>query len=487
MFQKGTLFVVGLLLLLTITACQGTQTEPTNLPLEACQLNGEVTALCGTLTVPENREAADSRTIDLNIAVLPATNSIIEDDPLFMLAGGPGQAATEAYPLTLSWLEDINSTRDIVLFDQRGTGASAGFSCAVLEDENLESENVGSAEFVALMQTCAEQLAENADLTQYTTDDHIADLDAVRAALGYDQINLYGASYGTRAAMTYARRYPQQVRTLILDSVVGPELILFQQMPRDGQRALEMLFARCAADTDCQTHFPELEQEYADLLDRLATEQEISFTHPLSGEEVDLVLTQDLFSNYIYNILYSTDLVSLLPLLIHETYTNGDFSPLITQAFMVGDSAGVNIGLLYTVTCAEDAPFIDMDVARALQAETDFGLRAADFVEICAAWPETAVADDLHQPFITDVPTLLLSGEADPVTPPSYAESVAANLPNSLHLVVPQFGHGNLGVGCIPKIAAQFINDGTLSDLETDCVADIQPAPFFTTFAGPEP
>ena len=486
MFHKGTMFVVWLLLLLSITACQSTQSESTNLPLEACQLNGDVTALCGRLSVPENREAADSRTIDLNIAVLPATNSITEDDPLFLLAGGPGQAATEAYPLALSGFEDINSTRDIVLFDQRGTGASAGFSCAALEDENLETE-VDPAEFVSLMQTCAGQLAENADLTRYTTDDHIADLEAVREALGYEQINVYGASYGTRAAMTYARRYPEHVRTLILDAVVGPDLILFQQMPRDGQRALEMLFARCADDVACQTQFPMFEQEFTDLLDQLATPQEIGFTHPLSGEEEALTLTQDLFGNYIFNILYSTDLVSLLPLLVHETHTSGDFGPLITQAFMVGDSAGVNIGLLYTVTCAEDAPFIDMEAAKAIQAETDFGLRAADFVEICAAWPETAVADDLHKPFMTDIPTLLLSGAADPVTPPSYAEAVAAALPNHLHLIVPQFGHGNLGVGCIPKIAAQFINDGSISDLEIDCVADIQPAPFFTSFAGPEP
>lgn len=480
-------FLLTLFLLLLLVACQ-TNTddgEPT-LVLDHCMLNTGADARCGTLLVPENRDDPNGRTIPINIAVIPATTNDPEPDPLFLLAGGPGQAATQAYPPLLNLFQRLNQRRDIVLIDQRGTGDSNPLHCDNLDDLDPD-EQLQRDERIAVIQACAADLAAESDLTQYTTDTAVQDFDAVRAALGYDQINLYGASYGTRAAMAYARRYPEQVRALVLDAVVGPDLVLFQQGPRDGQLALEALFARCAADAACAERFPELEADWTRLLAQLETPQPVDIANPLTGEPLSLTLGRDDLAAYVYSILYSTDLVAMLPLLIHNAAETGNYAPLLTQGFLVSESAGLELGMLYTVTCAEDAAVLDMTQAEALQAESDFGLQADEFVAICEAWPETAVAGDLRAPLTVDVPVLLLSGAADPVTPPSYAESVAEALPDSLHVVVPNYGHSVVNVGCVPTLVTDFIRAGTLDALDTSCVQAIKPPPFWVALTGPRP
>ncbi len=484
--QKINWLMAPVLCVIIVSACRPAADATGGLQLESCQLDSGVNGQCGVLTVPENRVVDNGRSIDLNIAVMPAISSLAEPDPLFMLAGGPGQAATETYPLVVGLLDDLNETRDIVLVDQRGTGESNPLTCTALEEVD-EDADLSDTEVVELLHTCAAQLQETADLTQYTTEIAVQDLEEVRQALGYGQINLYGASYGTRAAMTYARRYPENVRTLILDAVVGPELILFQQMPRDGQRSLELLFTRCAQDDACNKEFPNLEQELTALLADLETPVEITLEHPLSGKLITQTIDRDRLSRYIYNILYSTDLTALLPLLIHNAAESGDYTPLIMQGLMVADSSALNLGLLYAVTCAEDAPLIEMAVAEDLQAGSEFDLRADDFAAICEAWPETAVADDFRAPLTVDIPTLLLSGEADPVTPPNYAETVAADLPNSLHLAAPDYGHGLLLVGCVPDILTRFVAAGSVQDIDITCLEKLQPPPFFVNLTGPEP
>lgn len=458
------------------------------IPLEECRLASGATAQCGTVPVFENRDTQTGRTIDLNVAVLPATGSsnIVQPDPLFLLAGGPGQAAVEVYANVAYLFEEVNRTRDIVLVDQRGTGDSNGFVCDNLTDDSLPDDLPDEAA-VALLDDCREILTAQADLTQYTTDRFIEDLEEVRVALGYDAINLYGASYGSRAALAYMRRHPEVIRSAVLDAVAGPDLVLFRDMPRDGQRALDLLFDRCAADEACHAAFPNVRAEYEDLLARLEEPQSISIAHPLTNEPLEFQMTRDRLSQYVFNILYSAELQSLLPLLIHHAHETGDFTPLVIQALTVGQSAGVYPGLLYAVTCSEDAPLIDPEDAAAGQANTSFGSFAANFQAICATWPRAEVAADLRQPLQSDIPTLLLSGGADPVTPPAYAATVAATLPNSRHLVVPGYGHGVIAVGCMPRVVAQFIRDGSADALDTACLDELEPPPFFVDFAGPQP
>ncbi len=479
-----------LIALASLVACgandQADAREPT-LPLEACSLDGGATAQCATLTVPENPAAPDGRRLDLAVVVLPATGSsnVVEPDPLFLLAGGPGQAATEAYPQAIFLFEEINRTRDIVLVDQRGTGEAQGFACENMEDESLPDDMPDEA-VLGLLEACREELAGRADLTQYTTDHFIADLEAARVALDYETINLYGASYGSRAALAYMRRHPEHIRSVVLDAVAGPDLVLYRDMPRDGQRSLDLLFERCAADEACNAAFPGVRAEYEALLARLEQPQAISIAHPLTNETLEFQLTRDRLSQYVFNILYSAEFQSLLPLLIHHAYETGDYAPLIVQALAVGQSTGIYPGLLYAVACSEDAPLIDPEEA-ASQTETSFGPFAENFQAICATWPQAEVAADLRQPLQSDIPTLLLSGGADPVTPPDYAAIVAETLPNSRHLVVPGYGHGVVAVGCMPRVVAQFIRDGNADALDTACLEELQPPPFFVSFAGPEP
>lgn len=461
--------------------------EPT-IPLTECRLPGGVIGQCGTLTVPENRQTSGGRTIDLDIAVLPATgsSSVVQADPLFLLAGGPGQAATEVYPNAAFLFEEVNRTRDLVLVDQRGTGDSNGFVCANLTDESLPDDMPDEAA-VGLLDECRQTLEAQADLTQYTTDRFIEDLEAVRVALDYDTVNLYGASYGSRAALAYMRRHPDIVRSAVLDAVAGPELVLFRDMPRDGQRALDLLFDRCAADEACNAAFPDVRAEYDELLAGLETPQPVSIIHPLTNEPLEISMTGDRLGQYVFNILYSPEFQSLLPLLIHHAHETGDFTPLVVQALAIGESAGVYPGLLYAVACSEDAPLIDADEAAASQDDTSFSSFADNFQAICATWPRAEVASDLREPLASDIPTLLLSGSADPVTPPTYAERVAATLPNSRHLVVDGFGHGVIGYGCMPRLVAQFIRDGNAAAIDTTCLDELKPPPFFVSFAGPEP
>ena len=472
--MKHTRLFPLLLLALTLTACAiGGQAEARQpaIPLATCRLNGGVMAQCGELLVYEDRAAAAGRQIALNIAVVPATGSsnVVEDDPLFLLAGGPGQAAVETFPLALSVFADVNLNRDIVLVDQRGTGESNGLNCEVLEDETLPAD-LPDEQQIALLDQCRVDLAERADLSLYTTDDFVADLDDVRAALDYDTINLYGASYGTRAALTYMRRFPERVRSVVLDSVAGPELVLFLQMPQDGQRALDLLFDRCAADADCNEAFPNFRAEYEAVLAQLATPQPVTVADPLSNKPLEFQLDRDFLSQLVFNSLYSAEFQGLLPLLVHHAHETGDYAPLIVQGLAISSSAGLYPGLLYAVACSEDAPLIDPAEAESIRAGTSFGDFATRFQTICANWPRAEIAADFRDPLQSDIPTLLLSGGADPVTPPEYAAQVAAGLSNSRHIVVPGFGHGVIGVGCMPNLVAEFVRATDTAALDAACL-----------------
>ncbi|MGQ0604214.1 MAG: alpha/beta hydrolase [Anaerolineales bacterium] len=469
-----------LALAFSLSACAtATSTQPAvTLQLNDCVLARGLKAQCGTLDVPEDRAAPDGRRLALNVAVVPAVSRNPSADPLFLLAGGPGQAAIEAFPAAFFAFEAINQDRAIVLVDQRGTGESNPLRCFAPDDERLLDEAAAIAE----LKQCPAKL--NADLRHYTTEIAMQDLDAVRAALGYEQINLYGASYGTRAALAYLRLYPERVRSVILDAVVSADFMLFLSASQDGQRALDLLFARCDAEADCHTAFPNLRAEFAEVLQRLDAESPaITLPDPVTGEPVSFTLTRRMFTSTIFSSLYSPEFVALLPLGIHTAFAQNDFAPLLTQAISL--DAGLYDGMFYAVACAEDAPFL-VDVAASATNET-FGDQTTALREVCASWPQGGVTDAFRQPVRSDVPVLLLSGEADPITPPQYANEVASTLPNSLHLIAPGMGHGIFIRGCVDRIARDFIASGSVKELDTVCVQNIEPPPFFVSFTGPRP
>lgn len=480
------ILLLSLFVGICLTACapqSQVAVSESSLTLEDCALvspaGEQVDARCGTLSVPEDRANPAGRQIALNVAVIPAIKRSPEPDALFLLAGGPGQSALETFPATLPLLFSIHEDRDIVLVDQRGTGKSNPLRCLDPEDDSLTDEQM-----LEQLKTCPERL--DADPRFYTTEIAMTDLDEVRAALGYETINLYGASYGTRAALTYLRMFPERVRTVTLDSVVDADFVMFMDAAQDGQAALDKFFARCAADEACQTAFPGLESEFAGLLARLdETPAEISLPHPLTNKPVDLTVTSELVTNMVFNTLYVPDLVATLPLSIHAAAADGNYVPLISQALLV--NAGLYDGMFYAVTCTEDAPLIDADEAAGNSQATVFVDRTVDFAAVCAAWPKGQVSAEFRAPVQSDVPVLILSGEADPITPPWHAEAVAESLGNDLHLVFKNMGHGNLMSQCGVTLFKNFLESASLDGLDTACVSKVAPLPFFIDFSGPRP
>jgi pimeloyl-ACP methyl ester carboxylesterase len=434
----------------------------------------------------EDRAAGSGRAIDLHVAVVPARGRSPAPDPLFLLTGGPGQAATETYPLLAPALASINLRRDIVLVDQRGTGQSRPLRCPELQ-EQLDPPS--AADLDVWLKGCLAQL--DADPKLYTTPIAVDDLDQVRAALGYEQINLYGVSYGTRVALTYMRQHPDRVRAAILDGVVPQDAALGLAVARDAQRSLDMIFARCAADSACAGAFPDVRAEFAALLDQLGREPaRLSLAHPITGAPTELTLDRDTLATSVRLLSYSSETAALLPLLIHAARAAGDTRLLAAQALLVADQLGGSIssGMNLAVICSEDMSFFTAAQAHAANTGTYLGDGETGRIQaLCAGWPRGELPADYKRPVASDAPALLLSGEADPVTPPANAEQAAKTLPNSLHLVAPGQGHNVITRGCLPRVASDFIDRGSAAGLQADCVKDIRPMPFFTSFTGTEP
>ena len=484
--MQRALLILSLLWLLT-SSCGPRATSPDDsqrLPLTDCVLSSpgvqrQLDAQCGSLTVPENPADSQSRTIELNVAVIPAIKRSPEPDPLFVLAGGPGQAITEVAPALETTLFRVHEQRDIVLVDQRGAGKSNPLRCLDPEAEMLEDE-----EAIRLLKECPGKL--DADLRYYTTDIAMKDLDRVRSALGYASINLYGVSYGTRAALVYLKMFPERVRSVILDAVVDPEFVLYRDAAEDGQSALELFFARCEADEACQSTFPGLRSEFESLLQRVEeTPVDVSIPHPISGKPFELRLTKTMLANIVFNTLYAPDLIAMLPLAIHQAYADQNYAPLITQSFLV--NAGIYDGMFYAVACVEDAPLLASETVQQQSENSLFADSARTFLEVCAAWPKGEPPDVVHTPVTSNVPVLMLSGTADPITPPRHAERLAASLDNEIHLIFDDMGHGNASSQCAAKIIDRFVETASITDLGTGCVEAVRPPPFFVDFSGPRP
>jgi pimeloyl-ACP methyl ester carboxylesterase len=255
---------------------------------------------------------------------------------------------------------------------------------------------------------------------------------------------------------------------------------------RDGQQSLEAFLARCAADPACQATFPELKTEFDGLLSRLeAAPVEVTLPHPVTNRPLTLTVTRRMVTNLVFSTLYSPDLTATLPLALHAAAVDGNFVPLISQAYLL--DAGLYDGMFYAVTCTEDAPLIVPSEAKKLSQGSVFGDRTLDFAKVCSRWPKGSVSAEFRKPVVSAVPALILSGEADPITPPWHAEKVAASFSHELHLVFKGLGHGNLSSRCTTNLLKDFLESASATGLETSCVAGLQPPPFFVDFSGPRP
>jgi pimeloyl-ACP methyl ester carboxylesterase len=465
----------------------------TLIPLEPCRISDiegltSTAARCGKLSVPEDPSDPKGKRIDLAVAIVPAIATQAKPDPLVLIAGGPGQGSIEGFAPVLGAFAGIGRERDLVLVDQRGTGGSNRLDCAMPED-SIEGGEYQPAELRALASECLAGLKARPQF--YTTSIAVRDLDVVRAALGYEKLNLFGGSYGTRVAQHYARRFPEHTRTVVLDGVVPPTLSLVPQIAIESQRALDGVFARCAKDAACNGRFPALPAQFAKLdatLRRGAVA--VTLADPSTGTPRRVEVTRSHLVTMARMLVYSPWTASLIPLLVHEAATNGNYAPLAAQAEMAGDELErmIAMGMHNSVVCAEDVPRFAAGVDRKALEATAIGPLMVDAVQaMCEVWPRGPVDEDFARPLDSRVPALLLSGEFDPVTPAAYGALAAKGFRNGLHVVIPGQGHGQERLPCVQKLLRNFLDAGTVQGLDTGCVHDIQPAAFFLSFSGSAP
>jgi len=463
-----------------------------DLVLEECRISGGpgfpgIKARCGTLERHEDPSDRNSALLPLSVAVVPALSLEPEPDPFVPIAGGPGQSTIEFYSLLSQAFERIRRSRDIVLLDQRGTGGSARMECAI-GNEVVEGQ-LTPEQTIAATETCLDALPLRPEF--FTTSVAVEDLEALRIALSYSQFNIYGISYGTRVAQHYLRRYPDSVRTAILDGVVPPQLALGPGIALEAQSALSKIFDRCAKSTACNERFPEIIDEFAALKERLAAGSvSVDLANPLTGARQTVQFGDAELAGAIRLLSYTPHTVALMPLLIHEA-ANENFAPLASQFLMAMErmSASLAVGMHNAVVCTEDAPFYDDEnVSREALESTYIGPMQLEALEaICSVWPAGILDPDFKTPLATDKPVLLLSGDADPVTPPHFAERAAVDLGNARHLIGRNQGHGQAGSGCMPEIMGRFVGSGSVTDLDAECLSRQFEMPFFVDFSGPKP
>jgi pimeloyl-ACP methyl ester carboxylesterase len=470
----------------------GGGSDPTTLELSPCELYLPGTPLtapaeCGWFEVAENPAEPEGRRIRLRVARVPARGRSAKPDPLLFLAGGPGQAATEAWLIVAGTLKKVNEERDVLLIDQRGTGQSNPLRCpemALDEALALDWEQLGDT-----TRRCLAGL--DGDPRFYTTTIAMQDYDRVREALGYEQLNLFGVSYGTRAAQVYLRLFPGRVRSIVLDSVVPQTLALGTEHAGKLDQALQRVLEDCEEDADCRAAYPNAADSLATLVRRLdAAPVPVTVEHPTTGLPFTLDFDREVLGAAIRFLSYAAETQALLPLLIHEAATRNDYRRLASQLLITAGSLTESIaqGMELSVVCTEDFPlFPEPGEAggRGAYLLGDSMLRASQIQ--CSIWPRGQVPPGFHDAVTSAVPALLLSGEYDPVTPPEYGDAVQAHLSNSLHLVARGQGHSVTGKGCLGRIVSDFIAAASVANLDSECIESLQPSPWFMSLTGPEP
>jgi len=474
-------------LLLSAAASAPLAAPSAEAPTRPCRIEGVPTELaCGAIRRPLDPARPDGPQIEVHYLVIPALARNKRPDPVLLLAGGPGQSAIQVAAATLPRLSRLNHRRDLVFIDQRGTGRSAPLECP--DERHLPlAESLDPQAQLQRLQQCRTALERlpHGDLRFYTTTIAMQDFDAVRARLGVASWNLIGASYGSRAALEYQRQFPQHVRRSVLDGAAPPDMVLPASFSTDSQAALDAVFRACEREAACSRRFPQLRATWGRLLQGLP--RQISMDHPVSGAPQRFTLTREMLLRSVRAPLYVPALAAALPAAI-EAAAQGRFEGLagLSGALSGGKGARLAAGLHFSVVCAEDVPRL------ALAADApgaDFGRSDEQlYTQVCKTWPRGSVPAAFYTLPAAGSPVLLLSGGADPVTPPRHGARVARALgPQAVHVVVPEAGHGVMAVGCVRELVFRFIDraaDVAARALDAGCATRI-PRP--GAFLPPQP
>jgi pimeloyl-ACP methyl ester carboxylesterase len=428
-------------------------------------------ARCGTVEVLEDRSRSGGRTIRLNVIILPATSAVALP-PLFDIEGGPGKASTNSAGFYVSDGLDYRKHRDVVLVDQRGTGQSNPLRCPELSAPERAYDPIYPP---AAVERCRIALSKVADLRFYGTKEAVEDLDAVRAALGHERIDLVGISYGTTFALRYMATNPDRVRAAILIAPVPADGLPPRLHASAADHALYRLFAQCASDALCRAAFnPTAGLTRA--LDRLPG---------ITGAP-----SREVFLEKLRQAMYQPVVARRVPLILDHA-ARGDLAPFYAVSKANGPS-NLADGLYLSITCSESFALMDVGAARRVARATRFGdYRLRRQQDACRRWPTGKVAPNHLGAVRSSTATLVFSGTEDPVNSPDWATQVARELPNARLLIVPGGGHGLEGLPGLPEcfdaIALRFFVDGDPSRVDASCLNSLSPPPFRLDADGKRP
>lgn len=466
--------VVSLALFVAPAKVSTQQPHSRSIPLNQCSVpNVPEPVLCGAYSVLENPANAAGRRLSLQIVILPARNKSPQPDPILYLSGGPGETNTELAPPLWRWAG--RDDRDIVLIDARGTSRQNRLDCKLPGSEtNLQVYLTTLFPFDPFM-ACRDELAKVADLRYYTTALTVDDFENIRRALGYGQVNLMASSAGTRQALVWLRRYPESVRAAVIDGVVPTGIVHFLEHARSSQDAFDSLMAECGRQPKCAKAYPDSRAQLNDIRQRLiAKPASVSLVHPVTKQTVDVELGWNQFAEALRVMMYSPDLAVRIPSLLARAY-RGDYAQFAMMAIRSnqGLRSSVRLGLNLSVACAEDAPLVRPGDVEAKTRNTFLGdSRAKEELAICAKWPSLPPPPGFDAPARASVPVLILSGNADPTTPPRFAELAAKTLPRSRHIVF-KGSHGQDNP-CGLSLMIQFFASASIDRLDTSCVRDLR-------------
>ncbi len=474
--KKFIAYMVIGVTLCTSPMVMAAQSGENRLPLEPCHIVAvEELAECGTIKLPENHNDPDGKKIDIHVTVLPPSGGQPTKEPLYFLAGGPGQGASELGDLYSLILRTSRQGRKLVLIDQRGTGKSHPFHCPQSQNP-LESGDIVAA-------ACLKDAKH--DPRFYTSDAFIKDIETIRAELGHEKISIMGISYGTRAGLLYAKAHADRVSALVLDSVAPPHIPAYLNDALYAENILNKTIDKCIETEECRSAFPTLKSDFAALLTNLkASPLDLRV---LEGDGFTLTVDDTLFLTGFRGPLYAPPTARIIPFIIHEAH-KGNFEPwlAITDFGNQETSGGIATGLFLSVQCAEEIPPLKQQEQNI--AETKFpSAYISTLRDACSVWPTGEVPSDFNAPVKVTTPTLLLSGGLDPITPPALGEAAAQYLPNSIHLVADNVGHSVTGNGCSERLISEFLDHKDPARIEGECLNEISRPAFVIGRFGPNP
>ena len=488
MNRSATLFILGCSALSALSAAAAVPAAP-RLTLGACTDPAlPKDARCGIYEVFENRAARKGRKIPLRVVVLPALGPDRKPDAIVAFGGGPGNSSVEEGLYYSQELAPLRRHRDFLLVDLRGTGGPGLLDCPELHDVQGFLDHYVPTDKV---RACAGRLRKVADLSQYTSDNAIDDVDEVRAALGYPQVNVMGGSYGSRAVLVYLRRHPDRVRTAVLSGVAPTHDRAPLFFARSAQKALDGLIAECARDAGCARTFPHLKEEIDTVLAQAEREPvRVRLLDPKTGQPYEIRLSRSGVAQTLRYMLYDPAAAAELPLRVHLA-VQGDWRPLTQSG--VSSAQGMSSfdnAFFFGVTCSEDVPFIrDQEIPAAVAGTFLGDFRIREQRAACAEWPAVKVPESFLKPVVSDVPALVIAGERDPATPASDNEEAARTLRHSKYVVIPDAGHGwngFKGQECLYSLYVKTVEDGAVDRLDTSCVAKMERPAFVLSPGDPE-